>query len=372
MVRRIFIHVVCCFALLQISGCGNEDTKQTENSASENQPTEKLALTPTESVQSGLDGYKSFKFGLNSNEILKLPECVTEYQQKVNEVKGLLTENEPKLVRLKEQYDVRVKEQNEVRAKEQLEITANGAPAWVKDNQKKHEELTKQIVNLETDLTAVEERVAAGHLDSREWTQLRQEQSDIEHNIRDAKKELDSVGPLVYVTTNIDNIEIERLETNITTLKKIIEFSQESADEWFKEGHTCQIQIFNEPATLHPQFEAGKLAAVVIELGGFNNDKFQAIVKSLADKYSVSHTYTDEQQASFNQLQLRKISVTFASGQVSLVAVNTSKINFIGGFKFENAYTTTDRVMVLQYFDLKHAALAEKESTKGEVTGNDL
>lgn len=298
MFRRNFIYFTCCFALLQTAGCGKQDTQTTEINSTSNQPSNISAKTGP----SGVDGYKSLKFGMNSSQILKLPECAIEYQKKVEEDKESLAAYEVELVQLKKRYD----------ALEELK----------KNNEQKYD-FDKFV------------------------------------EMADAAKS-----------------EIAQAEKSILYYTKQGEpFSQESADNWFADGKACQIQLFNENTDLYPQFENSKLVGVAIKLGGFNNDKFQAIAKSLSEKYSVSHTYTDEQVESFNQLQSPKISVTFASGQVSLIAVNTSKVNFIGGFNFDNfgnAYTTTDRVMVLGYFDLAHAALAEKESAKGEVTENDL
>jgi hypothetical protein len=313
MFRRNFIHVVCCFALLQISGCGNKDSQKTENSASENQPTEKLAITPMESSQSGVVGYKSFKFGMSPIEVAKLPECVESYKA-ANNIGG-----EDKL-----------------------------------------RNLETELQNLKADTTnkidTLKKRVEAYGLD-------------------EDKSELESIQ-------NQNPVEAKEKEIFAfkDQIKNTSEFSADTAKQWVDSSGICVIEIFNEKANLHPEFEAGKLVAVEIELGGFNNEKFQTIAKSLADKYTVSQTYTNEQAESFNQHQLNKIHVTYDSGQVSLVAADIATLDAITaafgpkrGAEYNlNDYISNERVMILQYFDLAHAQLAEKAAIKGKVTEEDL
>jgi hypothetical protein len=335
------INVAICLAISIIAGCGNNDSQKNEESAT--------SLLGSSIV----DGYKGFKFGMDSSQILKLPECGNKYQKEVDATKESLLIDEPKLLQLKEHLN------SERQARDEA----------VKAGEQQNIEVESRLASLKEDEVRVRELLDKAPDSSAESHQLQRDLNDI-------KKQLFEENSKVFRTKNVtfENLqdEIDQLEKKVAFEKKNVAFSQESAEQWFKDGNTCQIQIFNEPAILHPQFEASKLASVQIELGGFNNDKFQAISKSLSDKYSVSHTYTDEQAESFNQLQSPKISVTFSSGQVSLVAVNTKKINFAGRIDFDNAYTTDDRVMILQYFDVKHAAVAENEATKGEVTGNDL
>jgi len=300
--NRKIIYVATCFALLQITGCSKtEEATQTSN---------EVANTSV-----GIDGYKSFKFGMSAIDVAKLPECVNSYRQS----NGLYDGDED--------YGLR----NQLKTDEA--------------------ELASAQQNINDQIDKLNKRIEAYDLD-------------------DDKQKLANLqgtsSPLAERQNKIANLKSE--------IDKVTQFSPESVDRWVTNSGGCEVEVFNEKTTLVPEFENGKLAVVEIGFGEFNDPKFQSIAKALSEKYDLSHTYTAEQQESFNQFQSDKISVTYALGQVALVALNTKKINSIGAISLDHriTYATDQRVMVLRYLDLTHAKAAEKDSTKGQVKSSDL
>lgn len=352
MFRRNFIYFTCCFALLQISGCGNNDSQQPENAASKNQTTV-TNITSNESGQSGLDGYKSFKFGMRSLQIVALPECKVEYDQLINSNKKSLISYQAELAEL-----VATEQQRSEEYRLAKEAVASGSIETQKAALLADREHAQLVIN-NVDRNSEEYKQA-----NADWSKLGREINNL------IEKESRTNEPF-----NV-NPDIANLEQKIIDAKASSIVSQESADQWFKEGHACQVQLFSEAQKLYPLFNKdNKLVSLVITLGAFNNEKFQSIAQSLAEKYNVSHKYTEAQAQSFNLNQLQKIIITYDKGQVALIAADVTTFNLAAAFsqfEFDTNPTTTNRVMTLQYSDASYAPSVEADASKGQIKDGDL
>lgn len=298
--------VLLMIALLP--SCGMQGSDQpTNNTSSSVAPAE---MVPVEKPPvSSLNGYKSFKFGMTKVEVVKLPECLKNFEALRNSERNTSSNT-------LERIDISIREAE------------------------------SNIRRLEEELT---------------FHNVPERNRFLENGIRENQQKIAKYQEEKIALHEKDKSELEG-------------FPEALVNAWVDTKDTyCIVDAMGETKKVAPIFGVNnQLVAINIVIGEFNNDKYQALVKALAEKYQPAYEPTPEQISDFNNLTVPELVSTFSGGQVALIVKNTKELKLLEPFSLEGAYQEDKRIMILSYMDTATAAEAGKRATKGRVNANDL
>ncbi|BCM25718.1 hypothetical protein [Methyloradius palustris] len=333
--------------LASLTGC-NKASEQANNETGS--PAE-----PASAASSAISGYKDFVFGMSKSDVAKLPECIDNYKATFT---SDFTERKVKQL----EADLQGRTNKEIRIAElQKSITEyqNNHPPIPNDCDSKPTYLHDRCL-----INAHNNEVALGGQDFIDYEQQQRELNQLAPNAHPNAAELEQ--QLVQVKADGKAFD-----------DKVATFDSGIVDQWLANsanpliGGGCTIEFMSEKRTLIPYVENGKLVAVELNLGQFNNERYVSLGKGLADKYGMTQNVSDEQISAFNKAQLDQVVITFAAGQIGLYATNHSSVFFLTN-DISSAVPTLDRFMKLVYVDAAHTSKLSAEAQKGKTKANDL
>jgi len=326
------IHKYLLILTLIVSGCSNPPNAEKNNSgeATYNDVSELEAKEPPQ-LETGVDGFKEYKFGMTSSEVAKTPGCdhnykfYTSYEAAENRIKG---------------------------AKQALVD-----PIYLHEVERTEKRIQELIASLEkikseggSALSTDEPRFGPKPTET--------EEVRVQRELADAKEYLVKAESNVKALQDSSQARYERsikpLEEQFELLKN---HDQSITDKWIANRNTfCVTELMGmEKTVTFGLNEAGKLNKITILLGAFDNQTYESIYKALSEKYSPSFNPSESQIALFNDGRLNRIAHAFEEGQISLEA-----LNLVG---FQNVKTS----MVLVYADKAAASELNKQNEKGKV-----
>lgn len=299
-------------AAILVAGCGKSDSSSagtnSSQAASANTSSSKPAATqsqsplPQKSSGDSVDGYKSFKFGMKPSELSKLAECGPndynyEDEVKMAEAQVKAAENERKGIF--NEIDSKIAAEEDVLIK--VESQMGGAKADV---------IREKISQLKTEYSTLDKI----HADKKE--------------------------------------RIKYLKKEVETLK-----SDSHKEDYYSKHLHCKVNFAGEEAKPKLIFNDQKrLSSVGIDVGSFNQTRFDSLNKNLQEKYPLSSAPSDVALATYNQDIKGTASWFFAGNGVEL---KVSKEGFLTN-------------MSVHYHDAISAKEAFKASQKGKVSSGDL
>jgi hypothetical protein len=318
-----------------LSACSNEP----ESIISKGQKSEVSSdeLTSNEPV-SAVEGYKEFKFGMSSSEIARTKACDKSYRyfSDVDRLPGLIED-----------------------AKAKLQIDRNEEKInW---HQKRIEEATSTIQRCEKQL---HEPNSVGESFRQPYWALESTIERMNKQLIEDRKKLAELKETSATEANNPQIRFAReVQPLIDKYELAQNYDLSVTNDWLRQSqNSCKTEIMgfqrNMQFWVYP--DSGFLAKITIHLGEYKDEVFHSIADSLSTKYKVTNLPDDTQVKMFNEFGLDRVSVSYAGGQVMLVANNY------------RSYRGNERDMELVYSDSAAAAELNRLNDKGRVNANDL
>ena len=126
------------------------------------------------------------------------------------------------------------------------------------------------------------------------------------------------------------------------------------------------------------QFINNKLKIINIDLGKYDEDRFVLLANSLADKYVVKQTISDEQRTAFNSGAISDVAMVYSGGQVGLFIYNEKGTDYHDGLglslddSVQLATPTLTQGMLLEYVDVDQSKIMLDLTSKGNHKAGDL
>lgn len=323
-------HMIIAIAgLISVAGCSNKASEPSSAESSSQVVGETSNPKPT--LETHVTGYKSFQFGMNVIDVAKLPECIDRYKSDFTAeydesdlIKKSFIESIPQF-----DEEKRYAAQTEIDHYDAVQAgTAPGVPQDLSKNYR-YQQLKQTIEELKSPEHYKKQKD--------EWAQ------------REA--------------------EVQRMNQQVES------FGTEAIDKFILAGQ-CNIEFMGTKTTLRPLFRDYKLVGVRIHVGEFNSEKYEALAKSLSEKYSLAQSISEEQRSAFNKLQSKYVVTAYANGQIGLYAnnVEAAYVNPSIGIRatVDDAIPVNTRNIVLKYVDENEAATVIKAATKGTAKAEDL